>query len=676
MSRRRIDHADLPAAGYFTAWSVAAGGTADFHLSTVDPATTVSLTRLDRTGRAIDWGTAPADADLGPQELDLGASLRIVLAEDLLAPEHWELRLEFRLSAAPHHRVLLAVNGFELRFDGDGRLSLGGNHGDNDGTPPLIPVHQWLDLSLRCSGGRCDVSVRRHADLAVLARLEADLPPSTPHEIVIGASLTKGTRTLNATIGRIVLASRGAEVASFHMPAVGRPTRVEPTMGAGAALQVHNAPTFAVRSARWDGTQHDPRQAPEHYDAVMLHDDDLDDAGWPVTHRIAVPKDADSGVYGLTVHAAGQMITWPFFVTPRRRSADLLFLVPSFTYLAYADERLPEDRFPWRCDDPGHRFARANELTSLYDLHNDGTGVSLASFHRPLATIRDDYLYPLCGAPHLLPVDLHLLRFLAAQGIRVDLITDAELDRDGATRLAGYRGLITGSHPEYWTGAMLDAVHDFQESGGHLAYLGGNGCYWVTASDGHTIEVRRGARGIRTWSSEPGETHLAMSGAPGGLWRNAGRAEHRLLGVGLAAMGFTRSRPFRRTPESHAADLAWLFDGVGDAPIGTEGIMLGGASGYEIDCRSAKWGTPAETVLLAVADGFDSAFEMDPEADVPSETAGGVPRIRGEMTLTRRSNGGMAFAAGSVAWCGALPVGSKMNDVGRITLNLLRRFRS
>ncbi len=204
---------------------------------------------------------------------------------------------------------------------------------------------------------------------------------------------------------------------------------------------------------------------------------------------------------------------------------------------------------------------KANALTSLYDTHNDGSGVSLASFRRPLATLRDDYLYPLCGAPHLLPVDLHLLRFLHAQGIRVD-ISDRwrSAPRRCAALLAGYRGLVTGSHPEYWTAAMRDALERFRDGGGHIAYLGGNGGAGSPPATMHTIEVRRGLSGIRTWTSEPGETHLAVTGEPGGLWRHRGRAEHALLGVGLQAMGFSRAQPFRRMPESYAADLAWLFE--------------------------------------------------------------------------------------------------------------------
>jgi N,N-dimethylformamidase len=486
----------------------------------------------------------------------------------------------------------------------------------------------------------------------------------------IGGDLAGSTPTMNAGIGRIALSDAAGQIAAaWRFPPVGRPTRLAAIAGEGM-LEIHNAPTFGLRSPRWDGSVLDPRSRPEHYDAIALHDDDVGEAGWPETHRIAVPDSAKSGVYAIEIATGTETTRWPFFVTPKRRRADLAFLVPTFTYLAYADERLPPERFPWLCDDAGHRFARANALTSLYDTHNDGSGVSLASFRRPLATLRDDYFYPLCGAPHLLPVDLHLLRFLRAQDIRVDLLTDADLHRGGGARLEGYRGLVTGSHPEYWTGTMRDALDGFRDAGGHIGYLGGNGGYWVTGFDGGTIEVRRGLSGIRTWNSEPGETHLAMTGEPGGLWRHRDRAEHQLLGTGLQAMGFSRAQPFRRMPESYASDLAWLFDGVGDEPIGAEGLVLGGAAGYEIDARSARWKTPAGTRLLAVAEGFDAGYVIDSDA-----TEDGLPvPVRGEMTLTESSSSGMVFAASSVSWCGALPQAGTMNAVGRITMNLLRRI--
>ncbi|GAB2177909.1 hypothetical protein DLREEDagr8_34670 [Dongia sp. agr-C8] len=623
--------------------------------------------RLDHAlePESTGWSIAPRGTAFAVQSLDPGSWLRIRPPDSLLSAALWVLELEFRLSAAPAGRTLIAGEGFKVGFADDGAPILNGR---DAAAGQILPIGAWLHAWLCSREGGLSLAVSDGRDR--LAGLSVPHSGQVPREIRLGADFAGKVPTLNAGIGRITLGDATGQVAAaWRFPPVGRPTQLAPVEGAGI-LEIHNAPSFGLRSPRWDGSVLDPRLDPAHYDAVALHDDDLAEAGWPETHRVAVPDSAQSGIYAIEVVTATQMTRWPFFVTPKRWQAELAFLVPTFTYLAYADERLPPERFPWVCDDAGHRFARANALTSLYDTHNDGSGVSLASFHRPLATLRDDYNYPLCGAPHLLPVDLHLLRFLHAQGIRVDLLTDADLDRGGLAQLQGYRGLITGSHPEYWTAAMRDALDGFRDAGGHIAYLGGNGGYWVTAFDGDTIEVRRGLAGIRTWNSEPGETHLAMTGEPGGLWRHRGRAEHRLLGTGLQAMGFSRAQPFHRTPESYAPDLAWLFDGVGDGPIGTDGLVLGGAAGYEIDARSLRWNTPAQTRLLAVADGFDAGYVVDGDA-----TEDGLPMpARGEMTLGESRSGGLVFAASSVSWCGALPQGGSMNAVGRITMNLLRRI--
>jgi N,N-dimethylformamidase len=665
--RRPVDHAALSAAGYFAELGVAAGTEAHFHLSTVDPDAPIRVVRLDRTAESesTTWIVARSAAPLTVQRLDLGSWLAIEPDVRFLNALHWTLKLEFRLAASPAGRTLIASAGATVRFASDGALILEGTEAV---TGQILPSERWLNARLcRTESGLSFVVT---AGGVTLVALSAASSRQAPTAIQLGADLAHSHPTMNLGIGCIGLYDAASQlVDAWRFPPVGRPERLASIEGSGT-LEIHNAPTLGLRSPRWDGSALDPRLVPEHYDAVALHDDDLAEAGWPETHRIAVPDAAESGVYALEIATTTETTRWPFFVTPKQRRADLVFLAPTFTYLAYADERLPPERFLWLCDDAGHRFAKANQLTSLYDTHNDGSGVSLASFRRPLATLRDDYLYPLCGAPHLLPVDLHLLRFLHAQGIRVDILTDTDLHRDGAARLAGYRGLVTGSHPEYWTGALRDALCGFRDSGGHIAYLGGNGGYWVTECDGDTIEVRRGLSGIRTWNSEPGETHLAMTGEPGGLWRHRGRAEHALLGVGLHSMGFSRAQPFRRTPESYAADLAWLFEGVSDAPIGEDGLVLGGAAGYEIDARSPRWKTPAQSRLLAIAEGFDEGYVIDSDA-----TEDGLPApARGEMALTESSSGSMVFAASSVSWCGALPQPTAMNAVGRITLNLLRRF--
>ena len=163
MSRHRVDHADLAAAGYFTDWSLPAGEAAGFHLSTVDRASTVSVTRLDRApGAPVDWRISRTGADLTAQAFDRGSWLQMSLAEDLLAADDWGLRLEFRLSEIPRERVLLASRQFELRFDGNGRLCLRSNQGGRDATEAPLPVRQWLVLTVRCRDAHCrDKLIRR-----------------------------------------------------------------------------------------------------------------------------------------------------------------------------------------------------------------------------------------------------------------------------------------------------------------------------------------------------------------------------------------------------------------------------------------------------------------------------------------------------------------------------------
>ncbi len=177
----------------------------------------------------------------------------------------------------------------------------------------------------------------------------------------------------------------------------------------------------------------------------------------------------------------------------------------------------------------------------------------------------------------------------------------------------------------------------------------------------------------RTWDGPVSEQALALTNEPGGFLRNRGRGEFSLVGGAISLMGFDGARPFRRTEASRRPDCAWIFDGVAGDVFGDSGTVLGGAAGYEVDATDPHLGTHPDTVVLARADDFPAAYLHDPTR----WHAGGEPEARGrraaEMTLRHLAGGGMIFSASSVAWCGALPSAGEMNDVGRITLNLLSR---
>jgi N,N-dimethylformamidase len=345
-------------------------------------------------------------------------------------------------------------------------------------------------------------------------------------------------------------------------------------------------------------------------------------------------------------------------------------LLPTFTYLAYSCEfadtagsRQTEDR--WVAE---HGFR------SLYDRRADGTGVYEASLLRPLTQMRPGYSCHQHGGPHCLAQDLILCDWLRRNGIPFDVVTDHDLDSEGAGAIAGHRTVITGAHPEYASEGLLDALDELLRAGGNLLYLGGNGLNGTVAIDPerpHVIELRRTETQGLVWQALPGEHHLT-TGDFGGDWRRRGRPEHRTLGVGLRAWGEGPATAYARPADDEDPAAEIVFAGLDPgAPLGADGVVQGGAAGYEVDAFDPRAGSPPEAVVLASAamgDGY--VLWPDDVIDDPSHP----PPLRADMTLVRRPEGGAVFSVGSIAWTGCLVTDE--NAISRITANVLTELAS
>src|SRR5262249_20600941 len=136
-----------------------------------------------------------------------------------------------------------------------------------------------------------------------------------------------------------------------------------------------------------------------------------------------------------------------------------------------------------KCRELCAEFGRANGYHSMYDSHDDGSPIIFASLRRPLLNARPDHRYRFEGCEHGFSADLHLVGWLKRQGFAFDVATDHDLDAEGADLVAPYRGVLTGQHPEYWSGRMLDSLEAYLNAGGNLAYVGGNGFCWTTMID-------------------------------------------------------------------------------------------------------------------------------------------------------------------------------------------------
>ncbi|WP_343315493.1 N,N-dimethylformamidase beta subunit family domain-containing protein [Brucella sp. BE17] len=462
----------------------------------------------------------------------------------------------------------------------------------------------------------------------------------------------------------------------------------------GPTATLVNAPMRAVTGPEWSGRHNHYKIAPHEYDAILFHADMVAGGDWEKSLSLPIGDSWKSGVYALKIFDGGAEDWIPFYVRPsiNSRKARAVFLAPTNTYLAYGNEtnslsEIGVAELSLMKNEPVEPQAADLYVAchpelglSIYDNHLDGAGVAYVSRLRPMLNFRPFHRNWLNNSYRHFPADFYLLDWLTEQGFEFDVLTDEDLHLEGRSALDGYKVVITGSHPEYVSERMLDAIQDYVGDGGNLMYLGGNGFYWTTTyhpDRPDMIEVRRGYTGARNWTSPPGEVVHAFSGEEGGLWRNKGRSPHRLTGIGMGAVGWGRASPYKISETARSGPRAWIFNNVESDLLGEDGMMLGGAAGDEIDHTDYLHGTPAATEVLASSINHSEYFQPvieDYTNMLPQQGGSKNPLVRADLTWLDISGGGAVFSVGSICWIGCLPMNGYDNPVSTLTANVVRHF--
>ena len=191
------------------------------------------------------------------------------------------------------------------------------------------------------------------------------------------------------------------------------------------------------------------------------------------------------------------------------------------------------------------------------------------------------------------------------------------------------------------------------------------------------LEYFRHGLATATCLALPGAAHHSTTGEWGGLWSERGRPAEGLAGVGTTAVGFERAEPYRRTAASRDPRAAFVFEGVGNEPIGDAGLHLGGAAGWEIDRADVARGTPPHALVLASSSGHSDTYSSiePPDISVPHDQ-GRDELIHADMVLFETPAGGAVFSVGSITWSACLSWGGYRNPVSTVTRNVLERFRT
>jgi hypothetical protein len=302
--------------------------------------------------------------------------------------------------------------------------------------------------------------------------------------------------------------------------------------------------------------------------------------------------DWPSGLYFARVEAPGRVGFAPFVVAPKRLGENNVAVVlPTRTWQAYN----------FRDDD------------------GDGDGDTwYATRGHDQATLGRPYLNR--GVPpEFRKYDLRFLRWLHQTGRRVDVLSQAELDRATGAQLArAYELIVFPGHHEYVTTREYAAVEGFRDRGGNLIFLSANNFFWRIDLNGRTMtRVRQ--------------------------WRELGRPEASLLGVQFIGNDEGEHRaPWLVRP---TAARSWIFRGVELRPNNAFSD-----AGIEIDAVAPS--SPPGTRILA---------------EIPDLLG---PGMTAQMTYYETRAGAKVFSAGAFTLAGSI----RQPAVRRLLANLWARL--
>jgi len=448
-----------------------------------------------------------------------------------------------------------------------------------------------------------------------------------------------------------------------------------------------NMPTRASKGWNHDSTEMVWTHKPEHYGAIHFHDDDVYDCGWETDATWTVPEGTKSGTYCAYLTQGDQWFYIPFYVRPPtgKPTAKMALLIATASYYAYVNNHMSVGWGPLG-EHVSNGFAVLDTVdlhlhmhpehgVSMYDHHNDGSGVAYASRLRPFLHMgpRDH-----CWQYN---ADTHITDWLEEKGIDFDVITDDDLHAEGVSLLAHYDCVMTTTHPEYYSTEMMHGLLNYQQKGGRFIYMGGNGFYWRVAFNPKmpgAMELRRAEDGMRSWIAEGGEYYMSFNGELGGLWRRNGIPPEAICGTGFSAQGFNQASHYTRTAASEDPRASWIFEGIGrDEKIGDFGSLFGGAAGSEIDSADYEIGTPPHALIVAQATDFGVDFHWVAEEIHHAHSAvngDNCPHVRCDMMFYETPNGGAVFSTSSIAFAGSLAHNGYDNNVSRLLENVVTRF--
>jgi hypothetical protein len=286
--------------------------------------------------------------------------------------------------------------------------------------------------------------------------------------------------------------------------------------------------------------------------------------------------------------------------------------------------------------DPGRTTGLVEVLsTNTWQMYNPWGGASAYSMPVASKVVSLDRPYSFFGLGTMMLDDVPLVRFAEQQNLDVSYITDPDLDI-GVPAIRAARGLIFGSHTEYWTPGMRSALEGALAHGANAVFLGANSIYW------HPVPIGRARpyRQLSIWKIAALDPHSDNPSLASEQWRDppVSRPEQAILGEQFGCTNVLE-------PMTVPSSLGWVFQGSG-----------------------ATAGQSLQGVIYQETDNPDLSMPIAPGTRVVTETPfdcphRGIGATGSAMTLAPNPGGGMVVDVGTRGWVCLLDLSCQTNPV-------------
>lgn len=351
---------------------------------------------------------------------------------------------------------------------------------------------------------------------------------------------------------------------------------------------------------------------------------------WNLSKRIAIPKNAKSGYYSITLKNEKQEFKIPLIIKSNTRTENkILIIASSNTWHAYNT---------WG----GASFYNCEPIDSC---NAHPKHAKTLSFNRPIEHKQYENKGNQRYDGHLFGAELGLVHWLEREKYQYSVISDFDLHNNPAV-LNDFKIVMLNTHPEYWSESSVEGLENYLNNGGNLCYIGGNGLYWKVELTDDFMECRL-----------DGGKHITDNSF-GGKWRNSKlqRNEEKLLGVAYTLAGYKTYMPYEVINDDH-----WIFDNTNlkNGDLFGESFNNNYASGHETDKMSSL--SPANLILLARGLNNEAKHLIaKPGADMN----GGA-----HMIYYDHSGGGAVFSTGSISSSCSMLIDKQMSTVVSNAIN-------